>query len=47
MNKITIYYHPTIFTLIPSMKFIWALTHKYKSLEITFLFWDINFTINQ
>lgn len=46
MKSIKIYYHKTVITLIPTVKFIWSKSFDYKSLEISFLFWDINFSIN-
>lgn len=46
MKSIKVYYHKTVITLIPTIKFIWAESHSYKSIEISFLFFDINFSIN-
>lgn len=45
MKGIKIWYHPTVITFIPTIKFIWSKSHKYKSIEFTFLLWDINFEI--
>ena len=46
MKQFKIYFHPTVITFIPTIKFIWARTHNYKCIEITFLLWDFDFNIN-
>jgi len=47
MKQFKIYYHPTVITFIPTIKLIWGKSHKYKCIEITFLFWDFDFQINK